>query len=231
MLSLRRPSCLRTVAIALCFALLARAEASSFRDGDYIHTSRKAQFHGSRTNWQDLLGQHCPRFGIDRLVAVPIPKPQLPFGKTDTYKLQLSFDGDRHLTPWVALLGEDAPTVPLVEVTLRRSGEELLGVTAEVRDAPEEFKRAHPVLVEELHNVTHWPKHVLVHYTFDTHNDVDLDRGLYVLFPAGLLAVLVLAFSALRGVQPKLAQFLADVTAESTTAAAAMWKGPEGKGE
>ncbi len=46
-----------------------------------------------------------------------------------------------------------------------------------------------------------------------------------------LLAVLALCFSELRGVQPKLAQFLADVTAEGTTAATAMWKGPQGKGE
>lgn len=52
-------------------------------------------------------------------------------------------------------------------------------------DAPEEYKQRHPVLVSELHNVTHWPKHVLVHYRFDTRNDVDLDRGLYVLFPIG----------------------------------------------
>ncbi|PNW88892.1 hypothetical protein CHLRE_01g049450v5 [Chlamydomonas reinhardtii] len=207
------------------------ALATTFRDGDYIHTSRKAQFHQSRTNWQDLLGQHCPRFGIDRLVAVPIPKPQLAFGKGDTYKLQFSFDGDRHLTPWLPLLGEGAPAVPLIIVTLRRSGEELLGATAAVLDAPEEYKQRHPVLVSELHNVTHWPKHVLVHYRFDTRNDVDLDRGLYVLFPIGLIAVLVLCLSALRGVQPKLAQFLADVTAEGTTAASAMWKGSEGKGE
>ncbi|KXZ55020.1 hypothetical protein GPECTOR_3g182 [Gonium pectorale] len=188
-------------------------------------------FSQSRTNWQDLLGQHCPRFGMDRLVAVPIPKPQQAFGKGDTYKLQFSFDGDRHLTPWVPLLGEGAPAVPLVVVTLRRSGEELLGASAEVREAPAEYQERHPVLVAEMRNVSHWPKHVLVHYSFDTRNDVDLDRGLYLLFPCALLAVLILCVSALRGVRGKLAQFLADVTAEGTTAAAAMWKGSEGKGE
>lgn len=96
-----------------------------------------------------------------------------------------SFAGDRHLTPWVPLLGQDAPAVPLVEVTLRRSGEELLGATAEVLEAPQEYQQRHPVLVAELRNVTHWPKHVLVHYQFDTRNEVDLDRGLYLLFPAG----------------------------------------------
>ncbi|GIL55624.1 hypothetical protein Vafri_11157 [Volvox africanus] len=217
--------------IFICTTFFLHVNATSFRDGDYIHTSRRSQFHQARTNWQDLLGQHCPRFGIDRLVAVPIPKPQLPFGEKDTYKLQFSFDGDRHLTPWVPLLGQGAPTLPLVQVTLRRSGEEVLGASAEVMEAPEEYKQHHPILVEELRNVSHWPKHVLVHYRFDTRNDVDLDRGLYLLFPAALLAVLVLCISALRGVQPKLAQFLADVTAEGTTAAAAMWKGPQGKGE
>ena len=43
----------------------------------------------------------------------------------------------------------------------------------------------HRVLVAELKNITHWPKHVLLRYEWMTENDVDLDRGLYVLFAAG----------------------------------------------
>ncbi len=128
------------------------ALATTFHDGDYIHAARKAQFHGvwpglttlghpalcdsdgtephiylgfpaqMRTNWQDLLGQHGPRFGVDRLVgchaprtgpdhlsplparptvgchcpqvAVPITKPALPWKAEDTYKIQFSFDGE-----------------------------------------------------------------------------------------------------------------------------------------
>eukprot|EP00967_Tisochrysis_lutea_P048523 scaffold59288_cov23-Tisochrysis_lutea.AAC.1 len=41
--------------------------------------------------------------------------------------------GDRHLTPWLKVMGKGAPTAPLVEVVLRRSGQELLGVVATKR--------------------------------------------------------------------------------------------------
>lgn len=185
-----------------------------------------------RTNWQDLLGQHGPRFGVERLVAVPITKPALPWKAEDTYKVQFSFDGDRHLTPWLPVLGEGAPAVPLIVITLTRSGQEVLGASAEVREAPAEYQARHPVLVSELRNLTHWPKHVLVHYTFHTHNDVDFDRGLMLLFPVCLLVFVLLCVNALRGLQPKLAQFLADVTAETDAGATltSMWKGG-GKGE
>lgn len=47
------------------------------------------------------------------------------------------------------------------------------------------YQHAHPHAVAEFRNATHWPKHLLVRYSWDTHNDVDLDRGLYVLFGAG----------------------------------------------
>lgn len=36
------------------------------------------------------------------------------------------------MTPWLKVLGKGAPAVPVVEVELRRSGEELLGVVAQV---------------------------------------------------------------------------------------------------
>lgn len=49
---------------------------------------------------------------------------------------------------------------------------------------------------------------------------------------AGLLVFVLLCVNALRGLQPKLAQFLADVTAETDAGATltSMWKGG-GKGE
>lgn len=51
-----------------CYLL---GSTSAHRDGDYIHTARKSQFHQQRTNWHDVLGHHCPRFGMDRLVRFP----------------------------------------------------------------------------------------------------------------------------------------------------------------
>ena len=45
-----------------------------------------------RTHWHDVLAHHCPKFGVDRLVAVPIPQP-IGFLAADDYKVQFSFDG------------------------------------------------------------------------------------------------------------------------------------------
>lgn len=88
--------------LLLCLATLyCSTRAAAFRNGDFVQTARKAQFHEvnkahavlmlsllhppppltltrtshiafapqSRTQWHDLLGHHCPRFGIDRLVS------------------------------------------------------------------------------------------------------------------------------------------------------------------
>jgi hypothetical protein len=68
------------------------------------------------------MGQHCPKFGVKRLVAVPLPQP-LSFKAADEYKLQLSFDGDSHLTPWLPIIGKRAASPPYVEVELVRSGD------------------------------------------------------------------------------------------------------------
>uniref|UniRef100_A0A7S0X0S9 Transmembrane 9 superfamily member n=1 Tax=Chlamydomonas leiostraca TaxID=1034604 RepID=A0A7S0X0S9_9CHLO len=193
-------------------------QAQAFRDGDFIQTARKAQFHQQRTNWHDLLGHHCPRFGNDRVVAVPLQKPMLPLSELDDYKLQLSFDGDRHLTPWLKVIGKGAPPVPVVEVELRRSGEELLGVVAKVLPAPVHYQHAHAHLVEEWRNASEWPKHLLVRYEWVTENDVDLDRGLYVLFGAALLVLLLLIFTAVQDAGPKLAIFLQEVAGDDHVA-------------
>jgi len=94
-----------------------------------------------------------PQFGLDRLVALPLPAPRAAAaaaadeaaggaaaggagGLVRDYKLQLSFDNDRFVTPWLPLLGPGAPRVPLVEVTLSRAGAELLAVAAKARRAP-----------------------------------------------------------------------------------------------
>lgn len=35
--------------------------------------------------------------------------------------------GDRHVTPWLTIMGKSAPAVPVVEVLLRRAGDEVGG--------------------------------------------------------------------------------------------------------
>ena len=43
--------------------------------------------------------------------------------------------GERYMTAWLTLIGKGAPEVPVLDVELRRSGDELMGVTAKVRVA------------------------------------------------------------------------------------------------
>ena len=50
------------------------------------------------------------------------------------------------------------------------------------------YLHQHQAMIAEFKNASHWPKHLLVRYRFKTENDVDLDRGLYVLFIAGRCA-------------------------------------------
>ena len=41
------------------------------------------------------------------------------------------------------------------------------------------------LLAQEFRNSSHWPKHVLVHYSWREVSEVDSVAGLYVLFLAG----------------------------------------------
>jgi hypothetical protein len=55
-------------------------------------------------------------------------------GALHTFALALASTcaGDRHPTQWLKLVGSGAPGVPMVHVTLRRAGGELLRATAQV---------------------------------------------------------------------------------------------------
>lgn len=63
---------------------------------------------------------HAPFRPSPRQVVVPVPRP-VGFSAVDDYKLSLSFDGDRFVTPWLLVMGPKAPAVPLVTVRLARS--------------------------------------------------------------------------------------------------------------
>eukprot|EP00798_Chlamydomonas_sp_ICE-L_P006710 gene6710-3380_t len=234
---------------SIVLALIIIAVASAHREGDFIQASRRSQFQELRTQWSDLVGHHCPRFGADRLVAIPVPKPEKEFTYTaqETYKIQLSFDDDSFITSWISIIGRHAPPVPVLDVEIRRSGDEITRVTARVEYAPDAYIKNHAQLVNEFKNTTHWPKHLLVRYRFNTQNDVDLDRGLYLLlqlrdvdldrglyllFAVGLMVTIILIINAASGAHLKLAQFLQDVAGDDPAASggAATWKG-EAKAE
>jgi hypothetical protein len=158
----------------------------AFTPGDFVSTSRRAQFHGSRTQPHDLLGHHCPRFGHSKTVALPLPKP-VGFLEGDEYKLSLAFDGDRLHTPWLKLIGAAAPKVPIVDVELLYAHGTLLLVHAATLPVPPSYTSMHAELVAEFRNASAWPKHVLVHYRWRESSRVDLENGLYALLLLGLL--------------------------------------------
>jgi len=117
------PLGLAHIAIAgLCFLGNPVFVRSDFHRGDLVPTSRRAQFHGERTNWHDLFARHCALFGKDGAVAVPLPKP-VGLKEHDTYKIQLSFDHDRHVTGWLTLIDKttrDGYAVHLNELETRK---------------------------------------------------------------------------------------------------------------
>ncbi len=56
----------------------------------------------------------------------------------------------------------------------------------QVVDAPIYLQHTDPHYVSQWRNATHWPKRILLAYKWETHNDIDLDRGLAVLLVAGM---------------------------------------------
>ncbi|KAL4458504.1 hypothetical protein ABPG75_013369 [Micractinium tetrahymenae] len=211
-----RQQLLQRLALRLAALLLlgvASCRGSEFLEGDFIPAARRGQFHGQRTHWHDILGSHCPKFGVKRLVAVPLPQP-VGHKVADEYKVQFSFDGDRHLTPWLSIIGKHAPSPPYVEVELVRTGNTIKSVSALVYALDQEDQRAHAPLVREFLNATHWPKHLLVHYRWRTQHEEDEEGGLLVLFSAGALVALLLGLNVARTYQDKLRAFLADVAGE-----------------
>jgi hypothetical protein len=58
-------------------------------------------------------------------------------------------------------------------------------VSAQVFEMDREDQRQHAELVRDFLNATHWPKHLLVHYSWEVQHEEDEERGLLVLFSGG----------------------------------------------
>lgn len=97
---------------------------------------------------------------------------------------------------------------------LVRSGEALVGLTATVRQLSDTDVKHHPQLVEEFHNSTHWPKHLLLRYRWKVRNEVDGDRGLTVMFALSSFVFVLVAISTMRTYSAKLKAFMNDVAGE-----------------
>lgn len=71
----------------------------------------------------------------------PLPARASPPATPAATPAAVAAAGDRVLTPWLTVIGRHVDGMPLVEVTLRRAGDELTGAHARVR-APHTCARA-----------------------------------------------------------------------------------------
>ncbi|KAG6596313.1 hypothetical protein SDJN03_09493, partial [Cucurbita argyrosperma subsp. sororia] len=187
----------------------------AYRPGDIVPMSKMGQYHSSRTVWHDMIGRHCPIFGVNREVLVPIPKP-VGYTGADPYKISFQVGKEKFLVPWLLVINRKSAQVPMIDVHLRYSGSDLHGVTAKVMDMPHIYLDSHPHISQQFWDQQHWPKHILVRYTWEEQSEIDVTSGLYVLFGSGLLLIFILSIYILQSSKEKLARFVRETVVESS---------------
>ncbi|KAL3698920.1 hypothetical protein R1sor_016942 [Riccia sorocarpa] len=201
--------------IIVTFGLLAFVERClAYGQGDFVPMSRRGQYHSLRTKWIDQLGRHCPRFGIDNEVVLPLPKPQGYTG-ADPYKISLQFGSEKYQTPWLFVIGRSSMDVPMIDVTLRYAGSEFLGSTAKVVSMPDSYLKEHPDIKTNYWEPNSWPKHILVRYSWEEGSEIDVAGGLYVLFGSGLVLTVAMALHILQSSKDKLSRFIKENVVET----------------
>ncbi|KAL2614251.1 hypothetical protein R1flu_025943 [Riccia fluitans] len=187
---------------------------SAYGQGDFVPMSRRGQYHSMRTSWIDQLGRHCPRFGIDNEVVLPLPKPTGYTG-TDPYKIALLFGSEKYQTPWLFVVGRSSMEVPMIDVTLRYAGSDFLGATAKVVNMPDSYLNEHPNIKTNFWEPNNWPKHILVRYFWEEDSEIDVAAGLYVLFGSGLVLTVAMALHILQSSKDKLSRFIKENVVET----------------
>ncbi|XP_057474803.1 uncharacterized protein LOC130762909 [Actinidia eriantha] len=206
------------------FVLLSLASTSfAYRPGDIVPMSKMGQYHSTRTVWHDMIGRHCPIFGVNREVLIPIPKPTGYTG-ADPYKMSFQVGREKFLIPWLFVINRKSSEVPMIDVHLRYSGSDLLGVTAKVIDMPHHYIELHPDIRKQFWDPEHWPKHVLARYTWEEQSEIDVTSGFYVLFGSGLLMTFILSIYILQSSQDKLTRFVMETVAETSMSAGGVAK-------
>ncbi|KAJ6708434.1 ATP-DEPENDENT HELICASE/DEOXYRIBONUCLEASE SUBUNIT B [Salix viminalis] len=195
----------------------------AYRPGDIVPMSKKGQYHSSRTAWHDMIGKHCPIFAVNREVLIPIAKPTGYTG-TDPYKLSFQVGKEKLLIPWLFVINRKSSEVPMIDVHLRYSGSDLHGVTAKVIDMPHHYVETHPDIRQQFWDPQHWPKHVLIRYTWKEQSEIDVSSGFYVLFGSGLMLSFILSIYILQSSRDKLARFVRETVAESSMPAGGVAK-------
>ncbi|GAB4833182.1 hypothetical protein Ancab_031426 [Ancistrocladus abbreviatus] len=204
-----------SVAVISMFLLSIASISAAYRPGDIVPMSKMGQYHSSRTVWHDMIGRHCPIFAVSREVLIPIPKPTGYTG-ADPYKISFQVGREKFLIPWLYIINRKSSEVPMIDVHLRYSGSDLLGVTAKVVDMPHHYLDIHPDIHKQFWDPQHWPKHVLVTYTWEERSEIDVTSGFYVLFGSGLLLSFILSVYVLQSSRDKIARFVRETVAESS---------------
>eukprot|EP00245_Coleochaete_scutata_P006194 TRINITY_DN20405_c0_g1_i1.p1 TRINITY_DN20405_c0_g1~~TRINITY_DN20405_c0_g1_i1.p1 ORF type:complete len:229 (+),score=32.41 TRINITY_DN20405_c0_g1_i1:91-777(+) len=214
---MRTWGCLRIWSLLLLLAspLL---QVHGYISGDIVPTQRRGQFHGMRTNWHDVIGRDCPRFGINHEVVLPIPRP-VGYSQGDAYKLALTIGREKFSTPWLLVMGLKHTEVPTVEVTLKHFGGELHGVTAKVLPMNPEYVDLHKKLKDEYDDPNHWPKYILIRYMWEEQADVDVTSGLLVLFGSALGLSTILGIYIAASSKDKLLRFVSEALPSDTIVA------------
>eukprot|EP00271_Cylindrocystis_brebissonii_P005075 TRINITY_DN17015_c0_g1_i1.p1 TRINITY_DN17015_c0_g1~~TRINITY_DN17015_c0_g1_i1.p1 ORF type:complete len:229 (-),score=43.51 TRINITY_DN17015_c0_g1_i1:1396-2082(-) len=207
---------LADVAGLLFFFLATCATAAGYAPGEIVPMSRRGQYHNMRTEWHDTLGRHCPRFAVEREVVLPIPRP-IGLASHEVYKMAFMVGQERFSTPWLLILGLKNTKVPMLDVTLTHFSGELRGVRAKVVSMPDEFIERHVSVAEHFHNVTHWPKHILIRYRWEEEAEVDVTAGLFVLFGTGFVLTTLLALYILHSSKEKLSRFVSEQITDAST--------------
>lgn len=195
----------------------------AYRPGDIVPMSKTGQYHSSRTVSHDMIGRHCPIFAVNREALIPIPKPTGYTG-ADPYKISFQVGREKFFIPWLLVINRKGPEVPMIDVNLRYSGSDLLGVTAKVVDMPHHYLEIHPDIRKQFWDSQHWPKHVLVRYTWKEQSEMDVTSGFYVLFGSGLLMTFILTIYILQSSQDKFAKFVMETVAETSMPAGGVAK-------
>lgn len=187
----------------------------AYKPGDIVPMSRMGQYHSSRTVWQDLIGRHCPIFAVNREVLILIPKPTGYTG-ADPYKISFQVGREKFYIPWLLVVNRKSTEVPMIDIELKYSGTDLLGVTAKVLDMPHHYVEIHPEIGKHFWDAQHWPKHILARYTWKEHSEIDVTSGFYVLFGSGLLLSFILSIYTLQSSRDKLERFVRETVGESS---------------
>ncbi|KAL9258205.1 hypothetical protein AKJ16_DCAP15148 [Drosera capensis] len=202
------------ISLIFTIVLLISSICEAYRPGDIVPMSKMGQYHSSRTAWHDMIGRHCPIFAVNREVLIPIPMP-VGYTGADPYKISFQVGKEKFLIPWLFVINRKSSEVPMIDVHLRYSGNDLLGVTAKVVDMPAHYVEVHPDILKQFWDSKHWPKHILVRYTWEEHSEIDVTSGLFVLFGSGLLLSVILSIYILQSSKDKISKFVRENVGES----------------